>query len=379
VEEAVKGIRAAGAEALAVECNLMKNEDCKMVVDKHIAKFGTLNVLVNNAGKQMCVGRWGVWAWLMASSMCEDFKDIDLDNVQSTFQSNIIQVRPAPRPPRPAVSAADRGARAVLRGDKIRARAHEAWREHHQHDVDHRVQGLCPPQYVAASRPVLSLFHDPRPPARARAPADARAVDYSSTKGAIVTFTRSLAVQLAPKGIRVNGLAPGTIITSIQVASRPGEDIEELGVGAVPLHNRAGQPAEMGPGYVFLASSDSNAVTGQVLHMNSEWAAMGEGRGLMGWVQWASTSAGRERRAEAYERRGGACMKRTAGLHVPIYIRGREPAVPPSMSAPEPLSAGAARACDAFAATGARELCLPRVWRERAENAQNACERRPPG
>jgi NAD(P)-dependent dehydrogenase (short-subunit alcohol dehydrogenase family) len=94
-------------------------------------------------------------------------------------------------------------------------------------------------------------------------------VDYSSTKGAIVTFTRSLAVQLAPKGIRVNGLAPGTIMTALQVASRPADEIEELGVGEVPLHNRAGQPAEMGPGYVFLASSDSNAVTGQVLHMNS--------------------------------------------------------------------------------------------------------------
>lgn len=84
-----------------------------------------------------------------------------------------------------------------------------------------------------------------------------------------MTFTRSLALQLAPAGIRVNALAPGTIMTALQAATRPAEGVEGLGVGSTPLHNRPGQPAEMGPGYVFLASSDSNAVTGQVLHMNS--------------------------------------------------------------------------------------------------------------
>jgi NAD(P)-dependent dehydrogenase (short-subunit alcohol dehydrogenase family) len=68
----------------------------------------------------------------------------------------------------------------------------------------------------------------------------------------------------------VNGIAPGTIMTALQAASRPADDMEGLGVEKVPLHNRAGQPAEMGPGYVFLASSDANAVTGQILHLNSE-------------------------------------------------------------------------------------------------------------
>lgn len=95
-------------------------------------------------------------------------------------------------------------------------------------------------------------------------------VDYSATKGAITTFTRSLAVQLAPKGIRVNGVAPGPIITSLQAASRPPENMEGLGAGETPLHNRAGQPAETGPTYVFLASSDSNIMTGQIIHINSE-------------------------------------------------------------------------------------------------------------
>lgn len=94
-------------------------------------------------------------------------------------------------------------------------------------------------------------------------------VDYSSTKGAIVSFTRSLSVQLAPKGIRVNAIAPGPVITALQAGSRPAENMEGLGVG-MPLHGRAGQPAELGPAYVFLASCDSNIMTGQVLHINSE-------------------------------------------------------------------------------------------------------------
>lgn len=94
-------------------------------------------------------------------------------------------------------------------------------------------------------------------------------VDYSATKGAIVAFTRSLALQLAPKGIRVNAVAPGPVITALQAASRSAENMEGLGVG-LPLHNRAGQPAELGPSFVFLASSDSNIMTGSVLHVNSK-------------------------------------------------------------------------------------------------------------
>lgn len=67
----------------------------------------------------------------------------------------------------------------------------------------------------------------------------------------------------------MNAIAPGPIITALQAGSREAEDMEGLGVG-MPLHGRAGQPAEMGPAYVFLASSDSNIMTGQVMHLNSE-------------------------------------------------------------------------------------------------------------
>ncbi|KAJ3038677.1 hypothetical protein HDV00_000426 [Rhizophlyctis rosea] len=92
-------------------------------------------------------------------------------------------------------------------------------------------------------------------------------LDYSSTKGAIVSFTRSLSKQLAPKGIRVNAVAPGPIWTPLQPASRDEEDIESFGKKDVPL-GRVGQPAEVGTSYVFLASNDSSYFTGQVLHPN---------------------------------------------------------------------------------------------------------------
>jgi NAD(P)-dependent dehydrogenase (short-subunit alcohol dehydrogenase family) len=93
-------------------------------------------------------------------------------------------------------------------------------------------------------------------------------VDYSATKGATVAFTRSLSLHLMSRGIRVNAVAPGPVITPIQPASRTPEDMEGWGA-STPLHGRAAQPAELAPAYVFLASSDSNMMTGQVLHVNS--------------------------------------------------------------------------------------------------------------
>jgi len=92
-------------------------------------------------------------------------------------------------------------------------------------------------------------------------------LDYSSTKGAIVSFTRSLALQLAERGIRVNAVAPGPIWTPLQVASRDAYEIEGYGDDKVPI-GRVGQPAECGPSFVFLASQDSSYYTGQVLHPN---------------------------------------------------------------------------------------------------------------
>jgi len=91
-------------------------------------------------------------------------------------------------------------------------------------------------------------------------------IDYSSTKGAIVSFTRSLAHSLVKRGIRVNGVAPGPIWTPLIPATFPGEKVQTFG-SDVPL-GRTGQPNEVAPCYVFLASADSTYMTGQVLHPN---------------------------------------------------------------------------------------------------------------
>jgi NAD(P)-dependent dehydrogenase (short-subunit alcohol dehydrogenase family) len=91
-------------------------------------------------------------------------------------------------------------------------------------------------------------------------------LDYSSTKGAIVAFTRSLALSLAEKGIRVNGVAPGPIWTRLIPSTFSPEHVEKFGQD-VPL-KRPGQPEEVAPCYVFLASEDSSYMTGQVLHPN---------------------------------------------------------------------------------------------------------------
>ena len=90
-------------------------------------------------------------------------------------------------------------------------------------------------------------------------------VDYTATKGAIIAFTRSMSAQLAEKGIRVNAVAPGPIWTPL-IPSTMHKDREEFGK-EVPM-KRAGQPAEVAPSYVFLASEDSSYFTGQCLHPN---------------------------------------------------------------------------------------------------------------
>ncbi|MEZ0326476.1 MAG: SDR family oxidoreductase [Fimbriimonas sp.] len=91
-------------------------------------------------------------------------------------------------------------------------------------------------------------------------------LDYSSTKGAIVAFTRSLSGALAEKKIRVNGVAPGPIWTPLTPSTFDEKKVEGFGEDT-PL-KRAGQPDEVAPCYVFLASDDSSYITGQVLHPN---------------------------------------------------------------------------------------------------------------
>ena len=91
-------------------------------------------------------------------------------------------------------------------------------------------------------------------------------LDYSATKGAIVSFTRSLAQNLVEKGIRVNAVAPGPIWTPLIASTFPADKVSKFG-SDVPM-GRAGEPEEVAPSYVFLASDDSSYITGQVLHPN---------------------------------------------------------------------------------------------------------------
>ncbi len=91
-------------------------------------------------------------------------------------------------------------------------------------------------------------------------------IDYAATKGAIVAFTRSLASLLVERGIRVNAVAPGPIWTPLIPASYPEEKTAKHGE-SVPM-KRPGQPDEVAPCYIFLASADSSYMTGQVLHPN---------------------------------------------------------------------------------------------------------------
>lgn len=91
-------------------------------------------------------------------------------------------------------------------------------------------------------------------------------LDYSATKGAIVAFTRSLSKNLVNKGIRVNAVAPGPIWTPLIPSTFSKEKVKKFGT-ETPM-KRAGEPAEVAPCYVFLASNESSYMTGQVLHPN---------------------------------------------------------------------------------------------------------------
>lgn len=92
-------------------------------------------------------------------------------------------------------------------------------------------------------------------------------IDYASTKGAIVAFTRSMALSLMAQNIRVNAVAPGPVWTPLIVSSFPSQDVQTFGSTSPMGH--AAQPYELAPMYVYLGCDDSSNVSGQVMHVNS--------------------------------------------------------------------------------------------------------------
>jgi NAD(P)-dependent dehydrogenase (short-subunit alcohol dehydrogenase family) len=258
-----KAIEEDGRQCLTLALDLMKAENCEKVVEEHLAKYGKLDCLVNNASKQIqseSADKIDVsvrsYDWLCFHCNARQFQPIrrwgywctQLDNVESTFRSNILAMF------------------ALTKWDALSLRL---TRLTNRFALPHLKRGGT----IINTSSVTAFKGSPQ------------MLDYSSTKGAIITFTRSLAVQLAPKGIRVNAICPGPVYTPLQPASRSAENMEDWTLGGTPLWGRASQPAEMGPSYgmwncrqhgtgvltviAYLASADSNAMTGALLHLVS--------------------------------------------------------------------------------------------------------------
>jgi NAD(P)-dependent dehydrogenase (short-subunit alcohol dehydrogenase family) len=194
-------MRDAGVTVVQVPGDVRDAAYCRELVATSVRELGGLDVLVNNAGKQ-------VWNDDLAGLPDEQFDDTFKTNVYAMFW-----ITKAALPHMPAGSS-------IINTTSIQAYK----------------------------------------------PSDVL-IDYASTKATINAFTKGLAQQLAPKGIRVNAVAPGPIWTVLQVTDgQPPEKVESFGE-QTPL-GRMGQPAELAPAYVYLASAESSYVIGETLNVN---------------------------------------------------------------------------------------------------------------
>ncbi len=196
-----RNITEAGRRAVQIPGDLTDPQFCTEVVERAVTELGGLDILVNNAAKQVAQ---------------ESLEDITDEQLEQTYQANIL--------------AMFRVTRAALK---------------------HLPAGsaVINTTSVQAYQPSSTLL------------------DYATTKAAINAFTKGLAQQLASRGIRVNAVAPGPIWTPLQPShGTPTEGLPEFGK-SVPL-GRAGQPTELAPAYVFLASPESSYVLGETLNVN---------------------------------------------------------------------------------------------------------------
>ena len=201
-QETKKLVEQAGRKCLLIAGDVSEENFCKEAIEKSVKHFGKLNILINNAAYQMPQ---------------KNLEDISSEQWEKTFKTNIF--------------AYFYLAKAACKHLKL-----------------HQDSTIINTTSVTAYRGSEHL------------------IDYSTTKGAIVSFTRSLALMLTKDNIRVNAVAPGPVWTPLIPSTFPEDKVATFGAD-VPM-KRAGQPYEIAPSYVFLASADSSYMTGQVLHPN---------------------------------------------------------------------------------------------------------------
>lgn len=195
-------VEAKGSKCILIKTDLSKKANCVKAVKDAVKKLGALDILVNNAAEQ---------------HPRDNLEDIDEAQLLATFSTNIF-------PMFNLTSAAL------------------------PHPRKSKAAAIINTTSVTAYRGSPHL------------------IDYSSTKGAIVSFTRSLSGNLAKSGIRVNAVAPGPIWTPLIPATFPPDEVAEFG-SSVPL-GRAGHPWECAECFVFLAGPGAAYITGQVIHPN---------------------------------------------------------------------------------------------------------------
>ncbi|PKL85863.1 MAG: NAD(P)-dependent oxidoreductase [Ignavibacteriae bacterium HGW-Ignavibacteriae-1] len=191
-------VEAEGRECLIIAGNIQDKKFCDSAVAKTKKKFGTINILVNNAAEQ---------------HEADTLEELDLSLMEESFRTNVFGMFYITKKVVPEMKAGD----SIINTTSVTS----------YRGSDHLM-------------------------------------DYSSTKGAVTAFTRSLSLNLADRKIRVNGVAPGPIWTPLIPSTL--ENVSKF--GKKTALGRVGQPSEVGPAYVFLASEDASYITGNVIHIN---------------------------------------------------------------------------------------------------------------